>query len=426
MAPPTLTDPRPTRRGPHLRVLLLTDLFRPVIGGLELQVELTARELEARGHEVLVATLAASDDPADDAGVEVVRIRSWTQRVPGAIAERSHVFHPPAPEPATWWRLRALLRAFEPDVVHAHNWMGTSILGSLPASTALVVTMHEYGASCAKRTMVYAGVTDCTGPALAKCVRCSTAHYGLARGAPIVLAHRAAVPRLFRRADAVIAVSAAVRDRVAEWIPLDRSHVLPAFLAGPPPRSAERPSFVPPDGPYVLAVGALVPVKGMGILLESYRIAPPPAPLVLIGAARGAADHALPEGVTLVKDVPNTEVLRALQHAAVAVVPSLWGEPCPMTVLEALACGTPVVASAVGGIPDQLEHGAVGTLVPPGDAATLASEISAVLEDDERAARMREASRRRASRYFAATVVEEILDVYDQALSRRRAPAAIS
>jgi glycosyltransferase involved in cell wall biosynthesis len=101
------------------------------------------------------------------------------------------------------------------------------------------------------------------------------------------------------------------------------------------------------------------------------------------------------------------------------VVPSLT-EGSPLIVLEAIAAGVPVVASAVGGIPDQLRHGKEGLLVPPGAPDALGEALAALLRDPEYARRLGEAGRRRAKNEFShEALVRRIEGVYHAVLDAR-------
>ena len=108
----------------------------------------------------------------------------------------------------------------------------------------------------------------------------------------------------------------------------------------------------------------------------------------------------------------------------VLVVPSLT-EGSPLVVLEAMAAGVPVVASSVGGIPDQIRHQREGLLVPPGDPETLGDALYGLLRDPAYARLLGEAGRRRAHSEFShGTMVNRIEDVYREVLDRPAAPDA--
>jgi starch synthase len=123
--------------------------------------------------------------------------------------------------------------------------------------------------------------------------------------------------------------------------------------------------------------------------------------------------------------LPRPEVIELLSHAAVFVCPSVY-EPLGIVNLEAMACGTPVVASAVGGIPEVVSDGVTGLLVaydekdPAAFEAALAEALDSVSADPATAARMGEAGRERAVREFGwDAIARRTKDVYEEAVRSR-------
>jgi alpha-maltose-1-phosphate synthase len=111
------------------------------------------------------------------------------------------------------------------------------------------------------------------------------------------------------------------------------------------------------------------------------------------------------------------EVTQLYSHAAVFCCPSVY-EPFGLINLEAMACGTPVVASTVGGILEVVVDGVTGLLVPPGQPAALAAALTSVLQDPERARMMGRAGRARVEERFSwASVAERTERVYADAIS---------
>ena len=176
-----------------------------------------------------------------------------------------------------------------------------------------------------------------------------------------------------RRAEAVIAVSGALAARMAA-IGIDerRIHVLrngvdTAMFAPFPRADARRRLGLEEQGPLVLAVGNLVPEKGFDILLRAIA-GLPDVRLVVVGEGplraplRSLADRVAPRRVTFRDDVAQGELRFHYAAADLLALPSLR-EGWPNVVLEAIACGTPVVASAVGGVPEMLSPPAPGTIV---------------------------------------------------------------
>src|SRR5262249_55252191 len=114
---------------------------------------------------------------------------------------------------------------------------------------------------------------------------------------------------------------------------------------------------------------------------------------------------------------PVDEVVQLYSHAAVFACPSVY-EPFGLINLEAMACQTPVVASAVGGILEVVEDGRTGLLVPPASPDDLAASIRRVLDDRELASALAQAGRRRVEERFSwASVAERTEQVYADAIA---------
>lgn len=175
--------------------------------------------------------------------------------------------------------------------------------------------------------------------------------------------------------------------------------------------------------PRLLCVGRLIPIKGHLVLLRALADARADVPeLVLDVAGRGPLEPALrtyarelgvEDAVRFLGFV--SPVQRALEEAAIVVVPSL-GEGFGMVALEAMERARPVVASAVGGLPEIVADGETGLVVPPADAQALASAIVELAGDLPRAAEMGRAGRTRAlTRFTPERCVERVEELYARA-----------
>ncbi|RBY79632.1 glycogen synthase [Geodermatophilus sp. TF02-6] len=247
-------------------------------------------------------------------------------------------------------------------------------------------------------------------------------------------------------ADGVIAVSAGMRDDVLAVYPeLDpaRLHVVhngvdaEAYRPVPDPGTV-RSLGVDPDRPYALFVGRITRQKGVTHLLAAAEQLPADAGLVLCaGAADTPAERqqvadavatlqARRDGVVWIEAMlPREQLVPLITGATVFVCPSVY-EPLGIVNLEAAACGTAVVASAVGGIPEVVDDGRTGLLVPydPEDAAAfeagLAARIAELLADPPRAEAMGAAGRERVLAEFGwPAVAQQTVGVYSAVLDAR-------
>ncbi len=232
-------------------------------------------------------------------------------------------------------------------------------------------------------------------------------------------------------ADRVIAVSAQMRDDILRHFAVDPDRVVVIHNGIDPDRfrRVERHDALDRRGvrlPYVLFVGRITDQKGIFHLLEAARKLPPGVQVVLCASAPDTPEieerlrRALTEhrNVLWISEmVPVDEVIQLYSHAAVFACPSVY-EPFGLINLEAMACGTPVVASAVGGILEVVEDERTGLLVPPGKPDELATALRRVLDDRDLAARFGEAGRRRVEERFSwASVAERTARVYADAIA---------
>lgn len=409
-----------------MKVLLLAQFLPPIIGGVERHVWTLARALAARTHEVTLLGLATGDEEPGESnldGVRIVRVRTAASRLPFLYSDPTRPHALPVPDPLVSRAIRHQLAEGRFDVVHAHNWIVNSALGpAARAGVPLVMTLHDYSHVCATARLMEKGEQRCSGPSPARCLSCASSHFGAIKGPITVAANTYSAWQRCRRVTHVAAVSAAVANAV-------KVHDNPSWLRGAGLNAEVIPNFIPddiildeippasPDAP-LLFVGDLVPDKGVHILLDAYRLLDNPPPLLLAGRPTPGIARMIPEGVQLVGALPHEQVLRLFRSARAVVVPSVWSDPCPTVVLEAMAAGRPVVAAASGGILDMVVDGATGLLVPPGDASALAQAITSILSDPQTARAFGIAGRDRAREFTVSAVVERIECMYASAIAQ--------
>ncbi len=385
-----------------MRVLLVTDFFPPVRGGLETHVDDLAAELAERGHDVHVATLtpdATATSPKVDVHVVTTAVSTLVRH---ERADRP--FHPPLPDPRARAALGSLVRELRPDVMHAHSWLGVSLPRRDRPPT--VFTAHDYALVCQLHTLLRTNGERCSGPALGKCIGCASRRYGAVRST--ALAAATPIGRRLLPADRVLTLSEYVASRIGPYLRTTPVEVTGGFV-----RTARIGDDVGmpalPSRPYVLYAGDPGVHKGLDGLLDLWAAAEVPAPLVV------ATTKPLPRevaGDVTVVTMTRAQLAVAQTRAAVAVVPSLWDEPYGMVAVEALTAGVPVVASAVGALPELVTDNVDGLLVPAGDRAALAAALRSIVGDDERRTQLAAGARRNAARFAAANVVPRIEAAY--------------
>jgi alpha-maltose-1-phosphate synthase len=183
--------------------------------------------------------------------------------------------------------------------------------------------------------------------------------------------------------------------------------------------------------PYVIFVGRITRQKGVPVLLRAASGLVPQAQLVLCAGQADTPEleaevtelvdglRASRSGVVWIPEMlPKGEVIQLLTHAAVFAIPSIY-EPLGIVNLEAMACGTAVVGSRTGGIPEVVADGETGLLVPPGEPGPLAAALNALITDPDRAEAMGQAGRKRAVSEFGwAAIAAQTVALYEELVTK--------
>lgn len=231
-------------------------------------------------------------------------------------------------------------------------------------------------------------------------------------------------------ADRVIAVSARMREDILQYFGVDPARVVVIHNGIDPERYRRTPRRDALDrlgihAPFVLFVGRITDQKGIFDLLDASDALPSGVQVVLCASAPDTPEieERLRGGVAgranlrwIGEMLPVQDVIQLYSHAAVFCCPSVY-EPFGLINLEAMACQTPVVASAVGGILEVVEDGVTGLLVPPRRPHQLAAALTALLTDRGRAQAMGKAGRARVEERFSwASVAARTETLYAEAI----------
>ncbi len=409
-----------------MNIAILTNEYPPhVYGGAGVHVEYLVRELarlDGGAHRVEVYSFGEQDE------------RQGNLRVQGIAPP----FQPPAYDERHQKLMDTLQRNLvmagtvaEADVVHCHTWYAhlAGCLVKQLAGARLVLTTHS----------------------LEPHRPWKVEQLGTAYHASSWIEKTA-----YENADGVVAVSAAMRQDVHALygVPLENIAVIPNGIDP----DEYRPTFddevllrygVDPAVPFVLFVGRITRQKGIIHLVNAIRYLRPGIQVVLaagapdtkeieremmekVEQAQAAGTHDI---VWIRQMLPREDVITLYSHAAVFACPSVY-EPFGIINLEAMACETAVVASAVGGIPGVVEDGRTGLLVdleargegdfepraPDRFARDLADAVNALMDDPERRAEMGREGRARVEAHFSWRAIAAQTLAFYQALLQR-APA---
>ncbi|QLH76771.1 glycosyltransferase family 4 protein [Halosimplex rubrum] len=377
-------------------------------------------ELADRGHDVTVYCWA--DPPADATFERDISVRS--------LDADGSPYH-------SALQLDAALRERVPefdafDVVHSYVLNSLPALGEVAAETsaATVLTLNAYGAVCPKNDLRYMDREPCTSNGLAKCAACSVATSGgHDEDGPLYRsASRLGYLKLVRegervadRIDAYHALSPHIRETYAEFgFPRDRLTVIPNILD----ERFDRAHGSDFEEPYeLLYVGSLDEHKGVDRLVpvldrlngsgERYRLT-----VVGDGGLRtdleaAADERGLGESVTFTGWLDNDDLPALYAAHDCFLYPGRWDEPFGRVFLEALAAGTPVVASDVGSVAAIVGDGGVTT---DGSVEGFVDAVRTLFDGD--AAATSAAANRTVERYRADAVVPQFEALYERAVER--------
>jgi glycosyltransferase involved in cell wall biosynthesis len=359
-----------------VKVLIVSGIWPPDVGGPASHAPEMADALVARGHEVEIVTTADGAPPPGSAPVRFVS-RSL----------------PPGARHAAVAALIAR-RARHVDVVYAVSMIGRSAAATAVARTPLVVKVSGDAAfERARRRGLYGGIL---------------ADFQTAKLDPRAELLRRRRTASIARAAHVFCPSDFLREIVLTWgIPPERVSILRNAAPTVPvlPAREELRSAYGIDGPTLAFVGRLTSAKALEVAFAAVdRVEAASLVVVGDGEEREALEAIAGPRVRFLGALARGRVLEVMAAADAVVLSSAW-ENFPNVLVEALAVGTPVIATRVGGVPEIVEDGVNGLLVPPGDRQALAAAISRFIDDGALRARLEAAAVDSAQRFSLPSVV---------------------
>jgi len=365
-------------------------------GGVETNVLEVARRLKAAGEDV---TVYASDLVDESTWVRKTDFRPVVDGVPVRRFSIRKRLIPGLTMPMMVGLIDALSDS-APEVIHAHSHRYGHVLEAAAVAERrripLVVSTHYHPA-------------DRKEPALKR---------GLLRVQDVGFGATA-----YRVARALVVETEREAGLVREFAPADRIRVIPPGIDlaawGDPARDVAPPGL-PTE--YFVFFGRLAPNKGLTGLVDALAALPARSrrPLVFLGPDWGMRERleaqarrlGVADRLVFLGWLEDRSAYRAVVRGASALVlPSEW-EAFGLVLLEAMAAGTPIVATSVGGVPEVLDHGRAGRLVPYGDVPSLAAALAAVLEDRAGTQERVRTATERVRGYDWSVAAQRHLDLY--------------
>jgi glycosyltransferase involved in cell wall biosynthesis len=387
-----------------VQVLVVHNRYRSgVPSGENLVVEREIQQLRAAG--VDVATYIRSSDEFDE-----MPLRRRVRHIGSPVYSRTAVAD-----------VRALLSSHRSQVLHLHNPFPlisfAVVSAARQAGVPVVQTVHNHRHTCMKGTYHRDGhpCQDCLGARLSW----PGVRHGCYRDSHAQSAVMAVALTQARR----------YREGVSRFIALTPEIASSLHQAGVPadkvvvkPNSVPDPGHAPQLGTGLAYVGRVSEEKGVPMLVEAWSTLPEGRLGTLTVAGHGPAEGLVRRiaagrsDVVVLGQVDHDTAIQVMRSAAVVAVPSRWPEAMPLTVLEAMALGRPVMAGKVGGLPAVIDSG-VGWVVDP----DLASWCSALASLEHADLQPRAAGARRAyeQTYSPGPVLRQLVGIYDGVISHR-------
>ena len=347
------------------RVLVVHNAYQQR-GGEDTVVEAETALLRQHGHAVH-RYQRSNDEVAASSTWQLARDTVWSPRTGADIAR--------------------LVTDFRPDIIHVHNSLplvSPSVYwAAARARVPVVQTLHNFRLICPQAMLLRDGrvCEDCVGrvpwrAAVHGCYRGSALQSAAVAG--MLQAHRA-LGTWRHKVSLYIALNAFCRDKFIEGgLPAERIRIKPNFVDLPAPAPVPRQGF--------LFAGRLSHEKGLAVLAQALRGAPQAlngevsiAVNIAVNIAGTGPDEALLDGLPGVQRLgalPAAALYAQMASASALLLPSIWYENFPRTLVEAYACGLPVIASRLGALATLVHEGETGLLFEPGNATDLARQLA--------------------------------------------------
>jgi len=391
-----------------VKVLLIHNRYQ-LAGGEDVVVQAEKALLEANDHQV--ALVEISND-------QIVSVFDKANAAVRAIYS-----------PASKQQVSAEIAHFRPDVVHVHNFfplLSPSVYDACrDAGVPVVQTVHNYRLGCLNAILLRNGKVceDCLG----KRMPWPGIVHGCYRGSRAQSAATAAMLAVHwlrgtwqERVDAYIVLTNFQKEKMVQaGLPREKIYVKPNYISEPE-QCGESKIF----GDYALFVGRLSPEKSITTLIEAYKHNDLRIPLKIVGDGplheslqADVQAAGLESAIKFLGRQDKSAVLSLMHNARFLVFPSIWYETFGLTMVEAFACGLPVLASRLGSMAEIVEDGVTGLHFEAGNSADLADKMQWANEHPEEMISMGKNARRAYEAHYTPEMnYQQLTAIYQQVI----------
>jgi glycosyltransferase involved in cell wall biosynthesis len=392
-----------------MRILQIHNFYQQP-GGEDIVLANEEKLLTRHGHEV-VQFLLHNDNIAGMSQISLASKTLWNSDAYRAVSQK--------------------IEKHGIDVVHAHNTFPlispAVYYAARAAQVPVVQTLHNYRLLCPAATFFRDGALceDCLGkafpwPALAH--HCYRESLSASSGTALLISAHRVVRTWATKVNAYIALSNFSRDKFVQGgLPRQRMSVKPNFVMDDPGIGSGNGTG--DEQPYVLFAGRLAREKGLHTLLKAWAKLTIPITLKIAGDGplRGYVE-ALAQTTRNVQYLgycARPRVYELMRNAALLVFPSEWYEASPLSVMEAMACGTPVLAADHGSLTEMIVPDQSGWLFPAGDAEALARSIESLFANEDLLRESRFSTRQYYDAHFApGPNYDALMAIYSSVLAK--------
>jgi glycosyltransferase involved in cell wall biosynthesis len=393
-----------------VRILLLHNRYQ-LAGGEDAVVQAEKALLEANGHQVTLLEISNHD------------IKGVWEKANAAVSAIYSL--------ASKQRVSAEIAHFHPDVVHVHNFfplLSPSLYDACrDAGVPVVQTLHNYRLGCPNAMLLRNGKVceDCLG----KKMPWSGIVHGCYRGSRSQSAVTAAMLAVHwlrgtwqEQVDAYIVLTAFQKEKMVQaGLPKEKIHVKPNYVSQPKLSGGTKVL-----GGYALYVGRLSQEKSVGTLIEAYRQNGLRIPLKIVGDGplrkllqADVQAAGLEDVIKFMGQQDKLTVLTLMYDAQLLVFPSIWYETFGLTMVEAFACGLPVIASRLGSMAEIVEDGVTGLHFEAGNSAELADKMQWANEHPEEMICMGKNARRAYEAHYTPEInYQQLMTIYQGAINK--------